>query len=189
MAELSPTELRAGTVIFLNNAPCLVLKYEHNKMGRGGATVRVKLKNLKNQAIFEFTFRGNEKAEEAEVERKKAIYLYKEEDGFIFMDNESFEQFSIPSEVIGEQAKWLKEGVEVTVINFQNQPIAISLPIKMDFKVIETEPGIKGNTVANIYKNAKIETGAVISVPLFVKAGDIIRVNTEEGIYVERVKA
>jgi len=188
MAELSPTELRAGTVIFLNNAPCLVLRYEHNKMGRGGATVRVKLRNLRSQAIFEVTFRGNERVEEAEIERKRASYLYRDGSRFIFMDSETFEQFSIPAEIIAEQEKWLKEGAEVTLINFQSQPLAVSLPIKMDFEVIETEPGIKGNSVANLYKSAKIETGAVVSVPLFIKTGDIIRINTEEGIYVERVK-
>lgn len=184
---LNPTELRAGTVITLENAPCLVIKYEHNKMGRGGATVRVKVKNLKSGAIFEKTFRGNEKADEADVTKGMASYLYNNGTEYTFMDLNTYNQFALSKQELGDQTKWLKEGMELNYMAYESKPISISVPIKMEFEVISTEPGVKGNTVSNVLKPATIETGVQVAVPLFIKTGDKICVNTEEGVYVERV--
>ncbi len=186
MPLLNPTELRAGTVITLDGVPCLVLKYEHNKMGRGGATVRIKVKNLKSGALFEKTFRGNERAEEAEVSHGQASFLYRDQSGFTFMDLDNYDQFTLSETEVGDAAKWLNEGQEVSYLSFAGKPLSITLPIKMEFTVTYTEPGIKGNTVSNAMKPATLNSGASILVPLFIKIGDKIIVNTEESSYVER---
>jgi elongation factor P len=155
-------------------------------MARGGAVLKTKLKSLINGNVLEKTFQGNDKAKEAETERKKADYLYKDENEVYFMNNESFEQFSLSLDHLSEQIKYLKEGVEVTVLYFQAQAVSIELPIKMEFKVTSSPPGVKGNSAGNVNKTIVIETGANISAPLFINEGDIIRVNTETGEYVER---
>ncbi len=186
MPTLNPTELRAGTAIVLNGEPTAVLKYEHVKMGRGGATVRVKVRNLKSGAIYEKTFRGNEKAEAADMARAKVNFLYRQGNQFAFMDQATFEQYELPAEVVGDTAKWLTDGQELDVLLFDGQPIGVQLPIKLEFEVTETEPGVRGNTVSNVLKPATISSGTTVQVPLFVKTGDRIRVNTEEGTYAER---
>jgi len=186
MPDFNPTELRAGTAIVIEGAPCLVSKYEHVKMGRGGATVRVKVKNLKSGAIFEKTYRGNEKAEEADMARVKANFLYRQGETFSFMDQTNFEQYELTRAEIGDLERWLVDGQEVDLLLFEGKPIGVQMPIKLEFEVTETAPGVRGNTVSNVMKAATINSGAVVQVPLFVKQGDHIRVNTQEGTYVER---
>ena len=130
--------------------------------------------------------REETEAEEAETETKKANFMYKDKDEAYFMDNASFEQFNLPLEEIGESAMFLKDGVDVDVLYFESKPVSISLPIKMDFKVVSAPPGVKGNSAGNVNKQIEIETGAKINVPMFINEGDVIRINTDTGEYVER---
>lgn len=184
---LNFNEIKVGRVIKVNSEPFLIIKAAHHKMGRGGAVLKVKCRNLINGNILEKTFQGAEKAEEAETATKKANFLYKDKDEAHFMDNTNYEQFSLPVEEIGEPAQFLKEGTDVDVLYFEGRPVTVSLPIKMEFKVISAPPGVKGNSAGNVNKQVEIETGSQISVPMFINEGDIIRVNTETGEYVERV--
>ena len=135
---------------------------------------------------MEKTFQGAEKADEAETENKKANFMYKDKDEAYFMDNESFEQFSLSLESIGDKEGFLKEGTDVSVLYFNDKPVSIDLPIKMDFKVVSAPPSVRGNSAGNVTKQVELETGALINVPLFIDEGDIIRLNTDSGEYVER---
>ncbi len=164
----------------------MVIRADHHKMGRGGAVLKVKLKNLISGSILEKTFQGSDKAEEAETEKKKANFMYKDENEANFMDNETYEQFSLPLDQLGDKIKFLKENTDVDVLYFNEKPMAIEIPIKMAFKVASAPPGVKGNSAGNVTKTAVIETGAEIAVPMFINEGDIIRINTDTGEYVER---
>lgn len=184
---LSISEIKTGKVIKINNQPYIVTKTDHHKMGRGGAVLKTKLRNLIDGRVLEQTFQGVQQAEEAETETKKANFLYKDASDAYFMENESYEQFTLAIEDLGDQTKFLKDGTEVSVLYFEGKPVTIQLPIKMEFKVVSAPPGIKGNSAGNVNKQIEIETGATISVPMFVEEGDIIRINTDSGEYVERV--
>ena len=183
---LNFNEIKTGKVIKINGEPFIIVKADHHKMGRGGAVLKTKCRNLINGNVLERTFQGAEKAEEAETETKKTNYMYKDKNQAYFMDTESFEQFNLDMEVIGNQTRFLKDDTDVDVLYFENTPVTISLPIKMEFKVTSAPPGVKGNSAGNINKTVEIETGATIGVPMFINEGDIIRVNTESGEYVER---
>ena len=183
---LNFNEIKPGKVLKINNEPFLIIKTDHHKMGRGGAVLKVKMKNLINESVLEKTYQGNEKAEEADTGTKKANFMYKDQVEAYFMDNQSFEQFSLSLENIGEKVGFLKEGIDVDVLYFNENPVSITLPIKMDFKVISSPPGVKGNSSGNVTKQVEIETGAMITAPLFINEGDIIKINTETGEYVER---
>ena len=183
---LSLNEIKLGKVLQINNEPFIVVKAEHHKMGRGGAVLKTKLKSLLSGNVVERTWQGNDKADEAEVEKKAANFLYKDETFAYFMDNTDFEQFSLPLDQLGDQDKFLKEDTPVDVLYFQNKAMSIKLPIKMTFKVTSAPPGVRGNSAGNVMKTVEIETGASLPVPMFINNGDIIRVNTESGDYVER---
>jgi elongation factor P len=181
------TDLKPGASFIYNNDPHEVVSSEHSKQGRGGAIMRTRIQNLITGALFDRTFKGNESFEEAEIEKKKAQFLYKEGTNYCFMDPNSYEQFSLSEDQIGNKKNFLKEGAEIEILYFQNKPINISLPIKMDFKVTYTEPGFKGNTQSATTKPATLETDHKVQVPLFVKIGDIIKIDTRTGQYLERV--
>ena len=183
---LNFNEIKTGKVIKINGEPYVIVKTDHHKMGRGGAVLKTKLRNLINGNMLEKTFQGVEKAEEAGTQTKKANFMYKDKDEAYFMDNENFEQFNLPIEELGEPAEFLKDGTDVDVLYFEGRPVAVSLPIKMEFKVVSAPPGVKGNSAGNVNKVVEIETGAQISVPMFINEGDVIRINTETGEYVER---
>jgi len=183
---LSLNEIKIGKILKMNNEPYIVIKADHHKMGRGGAVLKTKLKNLISGNVMEQTFQGNDKADEAEVENKKANFLYRDETFAYFMDNENFEQFSLPLDQLGDQDKFLREDTEVDVLHFQNKPMTVKLPIKMEFKVISAPPGVRGNSAGNVMKMIELETGATIQAPMFINEGDTVRVNTESGEYVER---
>jgi len=184
---LNFNEIKTGKVIKVNDEPYVIIKTEHHKMGRGGAVLKTKLRNLINGNMLERTFQGAEKAEEAETQTKKANFMYKDKDEAYFMDNETFEQFSIALEEIGPKEVFLKEGTDVSALYFNDRPVTIDLPIKVEFKVISAPPGVKGNSAGNVNKQVELEGGAKINVPMFINEGDIIRVNTDTGEYVERV--
>ncbi|MDD5071295.1 MAG: elongation factor P [Patescibacteria group bacterium] len=183
---LSLSEIKIGKVIKIGDEPYVVVKTDHHKMGRGGAVLKTKLRNLISGNILEKTFQGNEKAEEAETEIKKANFMYKDESQVYFMDNETYEQFDLPLEQIGDKQKFLKEGTDIDAFYFSGRPVAINLPVKMNLKVVSAPPGIKGNSAGNVNKQIELETGAKINAPMFVNEGDTIKVNTETGEYVER---
>lgn len=181
------SDIKTGKNIILNSVPFAVLYHEHSKTGRAGSVLRTRLKNLASGTVLEKTFQGAETVEEADVTKTTAQYTYKEGSVYNFMDNVSYEQFSLPEEALGSSVNFLKEGTEVSILNFNDNPINIELPVKVQLKVIEAPPGIKGNTVSTGGKMVTLETGLKISTPLFVKEGDEIVVNTERGEYVSRV--
>lgn len=183
---LSLNEIKPGKLIILNDDPYLVMKADHHKMGRGGAVLKTKCRNLITENVLEKTFQGADKVQEAQTESKKVNFMYKDEENVYFMDNETYEQFEMPLSDIGNQEKFLKEGTDVDMLYFNDRPISLQLPIKMDFKVVSAPPGVKGNSAGNVNKQVQIETGATISAPMFVNEGDMIRINTETGEYVER---
>jgi len=183
---LSINDLKVGSRILFNSQPHQIIYTEHSKLGRGGGILRTRIKNLVNGTIVEKTFAGAEKVEEVELETRLAQFLYKEGDQFNFMDSTNYEQFSLAKGQLGTTADFLKDGQEVTIIYYQEKPINVSLPVKINLKVTYTEPGFKGNTSSAPQKPATLETGAEIHVPLFIKQGDEIVVDTRTGAYVER---
>ncbi len=184
---LKVTGLKAGKFIVLGGLPFEVLESSHSKLGRGGAIVKTKLKNLKTGAVLEKNFKGQEKIEEAYLDFKTAQYLYSDNTSFYFMDKDNFNQFSISKEIIGQNEKFLKPGSDIDITFSEGKPINIKLPIKIDFKITETEPGVKGDTASSATKEATIETGFKLQVPLFIKQGDTIKVDSRTGVYIERV--
>jgi elongation factor P len=183
---LSLNEIKTGKIILVNNEPYVITKTDHHKMGRGGAVLKTKLKNLINGNMLDKTFQGNDKAEEANTEKKKTNFMYKDERDAYFMDNNSFEQFSIALDQIGEKQSFLKDGIDVDTLYFNNNPVAIDLPIKLKLKVTSAPPGVKGNSAGNVTKSVELETGATINAPMFINQGDEIIVNTDTGDYVDR---
>lgn len=182
-----PSDLRPGQVVIIDGVPFVCVDYEHQKMGRGSATIRIKFKNMKTGAQAERTFKGKEVLEDADVTYEKAQYLYRQSDRFVFMDASTFNQTEIPAGNIGDAARFLKEGETYELISINGESFGVKLPPKVVLTVTDAEPGIKGDSAQSPSKKATLETGAVIQVPLFVKAGDSIRINTETGEYVERV--
>jgi len=183
---LSLNEIKIGSLIKITDEPYAVIKADHHKMGRGGAVLKTKLKNLLNGNVVEKTFQGNDKAEEAETETNKANYLYKTDGEVCFMNNETYEQFSLPLEQIGDKLKFLKEGMDVDILYFQGNPATLKLPIKISLKVISSPPGVKGNSAGNVTKTVELETGAQINAPMFINEGDMVIINTDTGEYVSR---
>lgn len=184
---LNISDIKTGKKIVLDGEPYAVICNEHSKMGRAGAVMRTKLKNLTNGAVMEKTFQGADKVEEADISKSKAQFLYAEEDQFYFMDNETYDQFAIGEEALGDAPNYLTESLEVTMLNFNNNPINIELPVKVTLEVTEAPPGLKGDTQSGGDKLVTVETGAKITTPLFVETGDKIIINTERGEYVSRV--
>lgn len=189
---LNVTELRNGTVFKEAGVIFQVLSYDHVKMGRGSGNIKVKVKNLKTGAILEKSFITGARVDEANVEKKKAQFLYRDGSSpageFNFMDPVSFEQFPISSQAIGEQAKFLTDGMEVTLIVSEGEALGLELPVSLVYKITETGPGERGNTVSNVYKDATLENDLVVKVPMFMKTGEKVKVDTRTGQYVERVK-
>jgi len=183
---LTLSEIKTGKHIILNDDPYLVLYHEHSKMGRAGAVLRTKVRNLKTGASFEKTFQGADKVEEAEIIRSKSQYLYHEREEYYFMDNTSFEQFFLFKDALKDTVFYLIEGTEVDILYFHDMPINIELPVKMRMRVIEAPPGIKGDTASAGTKVVTLETGLKVTTPLFVNVDDSIVINTQTGEYVSR---
>lgn len=173
--------------IELDNELWTVLEWQHNKTGRGGAITRLKLRNLRSGANVERTFPASEKFRRVFLDHSKAQYLYEEDGLYYFMDSETFEQFALGPELLGDAPNYLKDGMEVEVSRYQDQPISVELPVTVDLEVTQTDPGFKGDTATGGSKPAILETGMKVNVPLFVNIGDRIRVDTRSGEYLERV--
>ncbi len=187
MGKLSIAELKPGIHIFYNNEIYSVIDCEHAKLGRGSAFCRVKLKNIKTSQVMEYTLRDSDKIEEAFIEKRLLQYTYREADVFHFIDLETYEDLILEKSRIKDKIIWFKDNLKLTGIFFNNELINLELPKTVELKVIETEPGFRGDTVKAGTKPAKLETGLVINVPLFINQGDIIKVDTEEKKYIERV--
>lgn len=183
-----PTDLKKGTVIQLDGQPFRVTDYSQKVMGRGGSIVNVKLKNLVTGAVIPKTFKGADKIEPAEVSTKRVQYLYADGESFHFMDPESFEQFQLPVEDMEDAGDYLKEGDEVALQFFGDKVINVELPKNLFLAVTYTEDVVKGDTTSSVQKDATLETGKVIKVPAFIKVGDVVKVDTRDGSYLERQK-
>lgn len=180
-------EIRNGMTVIFDGNLYLVQWFQHVKPGKGGAFVKTRLKNVKTSAVLEKTFRSNENIEQAFLEEKEMEYSYRDGETLWFMDTTTYEQVPLSFEIIGEGVKYLKENISVKVVYYEGKIIGVSLPTFAELKVIETEPGFKGDTVTGGYKPAKLETGAVVQVPLFIKVGDILKIDTRTDEYIQRV--
>ena len=187
MGSIDANNARPGTKLLIDGQVFNVVERDHHKPGKGGAFVRFKLKALISGKVIDQTVRAGTVLEEANVSTQTMQYLYTEDTSFIFMDPQTYEQIPVGADVIGFAAQFLIENAEVQVTFWESRPIGIQLPPKMDFKVVETiDEAARGNTATNVTKDARIETGMTIQVPMFVKTGDRIRITTDEGKYVER---
>ena len=184
---ISVTELRAGTIFEESGNLFSVLSYEHIKMGRGSANIKVKVKNLRSGANTEKSFINGAKVNNVQVLKRDIQYLYKDGENAYFMDPKTFDQISIPLSIIGDDAPYLKEGENFNVSFLESEALTLNLPPKMDFTVAETGPGLKGNSATNIYKDATLENGLRTRVPLFIKAGDRVRIDTRTSDYSQKV--
>jgi elongation factor P len=186
MADTS--DFRNGLIIKFKNDLYSIVDFQHVKPGKGGAFVRSTLKNLKSGKVLDNTFRAGEKVDTVRIERKKYQYLYREGDSLVCMDNETYEQINVPADLFGDSVGYLKESEEVDILFDGSEIISVETPVFAILKVIETEPGYKGNTATGAVKQAKLETGVIVNVPLFINADDELKVDTRTGDYVERVK-
>jgi len=184
---VSTNEFRNGLTIKLENQLFQIIEFQHVKPGKGGAFVRTKLRGLTTGNVHEKTFRAGEKVEEAFIEYKKLQYLYSAGEDYHFMDQQTFEQFQLGSKQLADIVHFIKENMIVTASFYENKLINIEPPIFVELKVIEAEPGLKGDTAKSGTKTVKLETGHVIQVPLFIEKDDIIKIDTRSGEYVERV--
>ena len=184
----SINDLKTGTTFELDGQPYAVLDYQHSKKGRSGAVLRTKLKNLLTGATVQRTFSGSEKFNEVDIERKKVQYLYLDGGRYYFMDQNDYTQFDLPADDLGSNVNYLKEGEPVQFQFYGDKPINLELPVKMDFLVTEAGEGLKGDSASGSTKVVTLETGLKVNVPLFIKQGDNLRINTTDGSYVERAK-
>ena len=185
---INVTELRSGIVFEDKGEYFLVLSYEHIKMGRGSGTVKVKVKNLPTGATIEKTFQTGARVQEVNLERKKVQYLYQDNQGYHLMDLVSYDQFAVDKRLVEDMAKFLKEGMELTLFAVADKPLYIEIPKILEYKVAQTGGSARGNTVGATYKDAVLENGLTVKVPLFIKIGEVVRVDTRIGEYVERAK-
>jgi len=188
MGVVDPSMFTRGLKIEFEGSVWEVVNYQHSKMGRSGAIITTKLKNIFTGAAQEKKFRSGDTFTTPDMEKKQMQYLYKDDIAYYFMDNETFDQIGISPEQIGDFAKFLKEQLDVIVNYYNGEPIGIDLPTTVDLEVTLTDPGLKGDTVSATTKPATVDTGAVINVPLFINIGDYIKVDTRDGSYVERLK-
>lgn len=185
---LGHTDLKVGTLLELDGVPFRVTDYTHKAMGRGGAVVQVKIKNLLTGNILEKSFRSADKINSAEVMRANVQLLYREGDNMVFMDNDTYDQDSVPTDLLGDQSKYVAEGSTIILLRFNDKVIGMEMPNAVYLSVAETEPGAKGDTATTALKPAVLETGVGVMVPLFINEGDRIKVNTLSGDYLERAK-
>ena len=185
---LNVTELRNGAVFKEGNNLLQVITYEHVKMGRGSGTIKLKVKNLRTGSVTDKSFITGARVDEADVAKKKVQFLYRDGDNLNFMDPQSFEQFSLPISVAGDLAKYLKDSLDLMLITSGEEALGMELPLSLVYEISETGPGEKGNTVSNVFKEAILENGLVVKVPMFADIGEHVKIDTRSGEYVERVK-
>ena len=184
----STPDFRRGLRIEINDEPFIIVSFQHVKPGKGGAFVRTKLKNLLNGNVVDRTFRSGEKVGKPDIEEKEMQYLYTDGD-FHFMDNETYEQTALTSDIVGNAKDFLQENSIVTVLFYKGRVVNLELPTFVTLEVTEAEPGLKGDTASSVTKPVTVETGARINVPLFINPGDRLKIDTRTGEYMERVKS
>ncbi|GIP15270.1 elongation factor P [Paenibacillus montaniterrae] len=183
---ISVNDFKTGLTIEFEGDIFTVLEFQHVKPGKGAAFVRSKLKNLRNGNTVEKTFRAGETLSRAMIENREVQYLYSAGDEYTFMDNETYDQFTLTREQLEWELNFLKENMNVNITSYQGEILGIQLPNNVELKVIETEPGVKGNTAQGATKNAKVETGLNVQVPLFINEDDVLLIDTREGKYISR---
>ena len=181
-------DLKNGMTLNIDGNLMNVVEFQHVKPGKGGAFVRTRLKNVRTGAVLERTYRADEPVDVAILEKREMQFLYADDAGYHFMDTETYEQSAVPAEALGDAASWLVDGSTPYVTFYEGTPIGVELPAAVELRVTETEPGVRGDRVAGATKPATVETGAVVQVPLFVEAGDRIKVDTRSGAYLTRVQ-
>jgi elongation factor P len=184
---LTTNDFRTGSAFEMDGQLVTILNVEHIKLARGSAVIKAKLRNIKTGSIFEQSFRSGDKFKVVRIESAEATFLYSDGDHFHFMDSESYEQVALDRASLEDALPFLKEGNPVRILRYEDQLIGVELPINVELAVVETEPGVRGDTVSAMTKPAKLETGATIQVPPFVNEGDVIKVDTRSGTYMERV--
>lgn len=181
--DININDIKNGMTIIMDGNLYTIVEFQHVKPGKGLAFVRIKRRNLRTGAVTEDTFNTNIKITKAHIEKVKAGYLYQMGDTYVFMNNSTYEQIELPASVLGDNVNFIKEGLEIDIDNYDGEIIGITLPEKVEYEVVETEPAVKGNTATNASKDAKIETGYVVKVPLFINEGERIIISTKDGKY------
>ena len=185
---ISTSDFRKGAKIEYKGAPHEILDFQHHKMGRGGAIVRTKLKNLKTGSIFDDSFKGGEKFEAPNLDERSMQYLYSDGEQYHFMDNENYEQVPLTAEQLGDAKKFLKENMMVKILLYSGAPLAVEVPMFVELAITRTDPGFKGDTASGGSKPAELESGVTVKVPFHLNEGDVIKVDTRTSEYIERVK-
>ncbi len=183
---ISTNDFRTGLTIELNGEIFTVIDFQHVKPGKGAAFVRSKLRNIRTGAVVEQTFRAGEKVGRAHVEKKSMQYLYNDGENYVIMDNETFDQVNLQKEHFDGKEKFLKDNMVLNVLFYGTEIIGVELPNFVELEVVETEPGVRGDTATGATKNATLEGGAVVQVPLFIEKGDVLKIDTRTGEYIER---
>ena len=184
--NININDIKNGMTIIMDGNLSQIIEFQHVKPGKGPAFVRIKLKNLRTGAIVEDTYNTNLKVEKAHIDKMPMQYLYQDGNRYVFMNTQTYDQIEIPEEKLENEKKFLKEGMEITIDFYDGEIIGITLPEKIEFEVIETEPAVKGNTTNNAMKDATIETGFTVKVPLFINQGEKIIISTKDGKYSSR---
>jgi elongation factor P len=185
---LDTSDFKNGISIIVDNDIYTIVEFQHVKPGKGGAFVRSKLKNVRTGAVIEKTWRAGERMEQAILERYPMQFSYQQDGEYFFMDTETYEMIPVPKEKIGDGVKFLNEGLEVTAVTHKGEIINIELPLTIEATVVDTDPGVRGDTASGGSKPATLDTGAVIQVPFFINIGDRVKVDTRSGEYLERCK-
>lgn len=185
---ISTSEFKKGAKIHYKDAPHEIVDFQHHKMGRGGAIIRTKLRNMKTGSIFEDTFKSGEKFEIPELDERTMQFLYKEDELYYFMDNENYEQIPLSSEQLGDAKRFLKENLEVKILLYSGSPLSVEIPMFVELTIVKTDPGFKGDTASGSSKPAVLESGVTVKVPFHLNEGDVIKVDTRTSEYIERVR-
>ena len=181
--NININDIKNGMTIIMDGNLCTIQEFQHVKPGKGPAFVRIKLKNLRTGSTTEDTYNTNIKIQKAHIDKNEVQYLYNSGDIYTFMNNETYEQIEVPAKVLADNIKFIKEGLTINLDIYEGEIIGITLPEKVEYEVVETEPAVKGNTATNASKDAKIETGYVVKVPLFINEGERIIISTKDGKY------
>ena len=181
--NININDIKNGMTIILDGNLCQIMEFQHVKPGKGSAFVRMKTKNLRTGAVVENSYNTNIKIERAHIDRMPMQYLYANGDNFVFMNTETYDQVEVPGSKLEQEKKFLKEGLEIQLEYYEGELLGVNLPEKIEFEVVETEPAVKGNTTNNAMKDAKIETGYTVKVPLFINQGEKIIISTSDGKY------
>ncbi|GAB4537475.1 MAG: elongation factor P [Anaerolineae bacterium] len=181
------TNLRKGVTFELDNNLYKVLDYQHIKMARGGATIRVKVRDLRSGVTLEKTFNSGDRVQDIRLEKREVQYLYSDGDLYYFMDTETYEQPALSAEMLGDGVNYLTDGVTLSLLTYEGEAIDVELPVTVELEVIDAEPGFAGDTAQGATKEVTVSTGLKVQTPLFVEVGDVIRIDTRDGSYLTRV--